>query len=90
MWGRPREGSCVTREAGDTSHLLMPYNLVCMARVCTHAARATALQWSQVCGKDLLGWNAPGFCGHTGKSVPQRGSDAKKPQGGQTPILKGK
>lgn len=66
MWGRPREGSCETREAGDTSHLQMPYNPACMAHTCAHAAGATALQLSQVCGKDPLGWSAPSFCGHTG------------------------
>lgn len=37
MWGRPGGGgaSCVTREAGDSSHL-MPYNPVCME--CMHTA----------------------------------------------------
>lgn len=48
MWGRPRERSCVTREAGDSSHLLMPYNPVCMECMHTgsvsHSRQATALQ----------------------------------------------
>lgn len=51
MWGRPRERSCVTREAGDSSHLLMPYNPVCMECVHTgsvsHGRQATALQLLQ-------------------------------------------
>lgn len=59
----------------------------CAWGTCTHPARAqgrqaAALQLLQVCEKDTSGMECPlGFCGHTGKSLPQRGSDAKKPQG---------
>lgn len=44
--------------------------------------QAAAPQPLQVCEKDTSGMECPpGFCGHTGKSLPQRGSDTKKPQG---------
>lgn len=63
MWGRPREGSCVTREAGDSSHLLMPYNPVLMEYMHTvsvgHGRQATALQLLQCVNRAPPEWNAP-------------------------------
>lgn len=41
MWGRLRKGSCVTREAGDSSHLLMPYKPVCTESMYTRAHPAS-------------------------------------------------
>lgn len=65
MWGRPREGSCVTREAGDSSHLLMPYKPVCTEHMCTctHPAspgdRPLHSSRLQVCEKDTSGMEWP-------------------------------
>lgn len=81
MWGRPREGSCVTREAGDTSHWLMPYNPVGVAHTHTPSGNHCTPAVTSVWRGPLWDGMSPGFCGHTGKSLPQRGSDAKKPQG---------